>query len=219
MTVAIEPIIARWSDPNRRPLFKGRLIDHNDCCCAQGDILRHECQMSNDTLRAMEQDAADQKIAEVLGISLFHSILLRFINDSQDGCPQDVLIASEKVIGPNAELCLRFGRYIDKMTKWQWNAVLGSVKDISAITRLWDPKGVAPGTAWRETWLSVRIASWKNADMVGIGGTGDEDTIIRNVASCTMVEIQDADTMRQNERAFEFLPMFGFNGPEEVPVV
>lgn len=43
MDITIDSVVARWSDPVSRPLFKGRLIDisaDGDVCrCAQGEIL------------------------------------------------------------------------------------------------------------------------------------------------------------------------------------
>ncbi len=97
----IDAIISRWADLESRPLFKGKLIDDNGCCCAQGDILRHECRMSDEALRKMSQNKADREIAKLLGVPLFQSILLRYVNDSVKGCPQDVLSNIEKFLGPN----------------------------------------------------------------------------------------------------------------------
>ena len=122
----IEAVVARWSDPTRRPLFKGSLIDdtppEGPCYCAQGDLLRHEGGWSDDDLRNAEQTKADAVVAELLGISRAHSVLLRLINDRADGCPQDVLRAPEKVLGDQAQLVLTFWRRFDDMTPGDWAA-------------------------------------------------------------------------------------------------
>ena len=62
----------------------------------------------------MAQSTADAEVAKLLGISRGHAILLRIINDKKDGCPQDVLAAPEKVLGPHTNLVLAFFRHIDQ---------------------------------------------------------------------------------------------------------
>ena len=79
MQVTIDAMVQRWRSAER-PLFKGRLIDDDGCCCAQGDVLRC-CGVSDDELQALGQVKADHDVAKALGISYRHSILLRKIND------------------------------------------------------------------------------------------------------------------------------------------
>lgn len=122
-TIPHSDIIARWSDPESRPLFKGSLIDADGCCCAQGDILRTYCGWDDDDLRADgAQKKADKEVAERLGITTFQSVLIRIVNDRKDGRPQDVLANPEKVIGDQAPVMLAFARHLDRMTHEQWDA-------------------------------------------------------------------------------------------------
>lgn len=207
MTNPQPAIIARWTDPERRPLFKGKLIDESACCCAQGDILRHECAMSDDALRAMTQDAADRKVAETIGISLFHSILLRQVNDRKDGCPQDVLGDPEKVLGPNAALCLRFGWWIDRMGKEDWKKVVAA--RAAAEDAACDAAAAGACAAWDAAWHAAGAAAYSAGDAAGT----------LNAAQYAMLEIMGAAVMREKGQPFFFLPMFGFASPEEIPEV
>ena len=123
--VTCEMMRERWTNPNARPLFKGGLIDSEGCCCAQGDVLRAS-GVSDEELRAMEQRRADHEVASRLGISLFHSVLLRAVNDTQEGCPERVLVFTDdglgKVLGPNWRSVIAFGEHMGRMTDAQWDA-------------------------------------------------------------------------------------------------
>ncbi len=132
MNANIEKVLDRWV--NRRPRFaKGALIEIDSspqrpcrtgeeagvesvCCCAQGDALR-TCGVSTDDLWAMLVPEADRKVAKMLGISTFHSILLRKVNDSEAGCPENVLRFSDdglgKVLGPNWRAAIALGEMVD----------------------------------------------------------------------------------------------------------
>src|SRR5216684_1760500 len=121
-TIDIPTICARWRDPTRRPLFKGKLIDDDGCYCAQGDIL-HIAGWSDDELRRPDQTKVDRDIAKLLGISRTHAVLLRQINDRMDGCPQDVLDAPEKVLGPQAQTLLAFWRHLGTLDYVGWQEI------------------------------------------------------------------------------------------------
>lgn len=211
-TISHEDIIARWTDPAARPLFKGKLIDDDGCCCAQGDILRTYCGWSDEDLRASNAQAkADKEVAERLGISKFQAILIRIVNDRKDGCPEDVLRAPEKVIGDQARIMLAFGRHLDRMTKQQWRAARGAAGD-AAWDAAWDAAGGAAGGAARDVaWGAARGAAW--------GAAWDAWDAARDAArgaAYAMNEIQGAAIMRANGTPFYFLPMFGFADPESV---
>jgi len=115
-------------NPETRPTLSGSLIDDNDCMCAQGCILHYSCGVSFDDLRNLDQLEADEKLMQSLGISRFHAVLIRVVNDKQEGCPQDVLVgeqddkADQRVLGPNAAELFKFGWTIDSMTNDQWAA-------------------------------------------------------------------------------------------------
>ncbi len=116
-TITVERAIQIFEEA-KRP-FCGRLIgvpnDPSVECpyCAQGLVL-HNCGISDDHLRKMEQSIADKKVAQLLGISLFESVLLRTVNDSKKGCPQDVLILTDEgigsLIGPHWKQLVSFAR-------------------------------------------------------------------------------------------------------------
>lgn len=123
--------VARWTDPKRRPLFRGSLIDPDGCKCAQGDVLA-ACGWTDKQLRALAQEQADTETMKLLGISRAHTILLRAVNDKTDGCPQDVLSAPEKVLGKHARLLLAFWRHLDAMTPEMWDAAWDAVRAAAA---------------------------------------------------------------------------------------
>lgn len=114
-----------FQDEQTRPTLTGALVDDNDCCCAQGAILHYGCGVSFDDLRVMEQGEADCMLMRELGISRFHSVLIRIVNDSQEGCPEDVVVgeldpaAGQRVLGPNAAELFRLGRGMDSL---DWDA-------------------------------------------------------------------------------------------------
>ena len=130
-TVTPQTMVRRWTSPIARPLFKGSLIDSDGCCCAQGDVLR-VCGMSDDDLRAMEQAKADRLVAQSLGISLAESILLREVNDSKEGCPQNVLILADdgigRILGPNWRVVVAFFRHLDTLTPEDWAAARAAAR-------------------------------------------------------------------------------------------
>ena len=146
MNVTCESMATRWADPNARPLFKGKLIDSDGCCCAQGDVLRC-CGATDAELRRMPQQKADVLVAKALGISRAHAILLRQVNDSTDGCPQDVLTQPEKVLGPHANLWIAFGRHLDSLDANGW----------AKVDAAWDAAEAAWDAA-RAAWAAARAA-------------------------------------------------------------
>ena len=78
---------------------------------------------TEEDLRNTEQEKADREVAKLLGISVAHSVLLRKINDSQDGAPSDVLTNPEKYLGPNYQKVLEFWFKIDSLSTEQWKVV------------------------------------------------------------------------------------------------
>ena len=200
-TIPHSDIIARWSDPESRPLFKGSLIDADGCCCAQGDILRTYCGWDDDDLRADgAQKKADKEVAERLGITTFQSVLIRIVNDRKDGCPQDVLANPEKVIGDQAPVMLAFARHLDRMTHEQWYAARYAAMDAARY-------------AARYAAMDAAMDADRCAAMYA---AMDADRCAARYASYAMNEIQGASIMRANGTPFYFLPLFGFADPEAV---
>jgi len=194
--ITIPEIVNRWQS-GERPLFRGRLIDDDGCKCAQGDVL--SCAgYSDKQLRAMAQDKADSEVARILGISRAHAVLLRNINDKHDGCPQDVLIAPEKIIGDKARLVLKFWRYLDGMSKEQWKKVVAE----------WD-------AAWAAAWDAARDAAWDAADAAWAAAWDAARDAAWVVARATN-EIQGMDILRSQGKPFYFLNMFGIEKPEDL---
>jgi hypothetical protein len=196
--IAIDTLVARWSDPASRPLFKSHLIttddDGNVCYCVQGDVL-HLAGWSDDRLRDIEQEDADLAVAELLGISRPHAVLLRRVNDSQDGCPEDVLRAPEKVIGAQAQRVLAFWRRLDAMSNEDWQKVVTAGD--AAGDAAWDAARAAAGDVAR---AAARDAAWDAAW----------------AAAWASNEIQGAALMKERGQAFFFLPMFGISDPSEL---
>lgn len=190
----LEEMVARWSSPDARPLFKGVLIDAHGCCCAQGDVLRM-CGWTDSQLYSMKQATADREVARRLGISLTHSILLRQVNDRADGCPQDVLAHPERILGDQAQRILSFWRRLDVMTSDQWEAarkLAWGATRIKALVAARAAAGAAASLAWDAAWA----AAWS--------ATG--------AAAGASMEIQGAAKLR----IFFFLPAFGINYPDQL---
>jgi hypothetical protein len=190
-TITPESMAARWADPKARPLFKGKLIDADGCCCAQGDALR--CAgWTDDDLRGIAQQYADRKVAKLLGISIFHAILLRNVNDSDDGQPQRCILAEqvpeygEELLGPMHAELFAFGHELDRVTPEQWSGAVAAGN--SAEDAAWVAAGAAAGnsamhaamhaararaaTAWDAAWVAAGNSAWALCvrDLIGKHG-------------------------------------------------
>jgi hypothetical protein len=191
MTLTVTELLARW--PSDIP-FKGELISDDGCMCAQGQVLHYIGGMSPNDLRSIEQTEADRKTAELLGISRAHAVLLRRVNDSMPGAPTCVLTEPEKVLGDQARRVLAFWWYLDAMTAEDWRKV-----------------EAAGAAAWAAAWAegdAAWDAAWAAGAAAGAAGA----------AAGATNEIQGAAVMRDRGEPFYFLPMFGFNSPEEIPL-
>ncbi len=201
MTVSIQSMIARWRGPDRPKLFSGSLYDPiTKCGCAQGDVLLC-CGMSADELCDLDQVAADALVAKELGISVAHSILLRYINDKPNGCPEDVLDNPEKILGAEAKRVLGFWKYLDGMSTeashcafMAYNRVDYTDEVVSAAS---DVSSAAIATAGGRAWRAAAYAagSVKGSPM--------------RYATC---EIQGHSVLQ----SLYFLPLFGINSIEEL---
>lgn len=202
----IDTIIARWTNPESRPLFKGKLIDEEGCCCAQGDILRNECGISYKELRNTDQGDADKEVARFLDIPLFQSILLRTVNDSADGCPQDVLSNIEKFLGPHHQKALLFIEHVVNKT-WTY-------EEENRICKL--PFNIIYGHHLRnlnatksEKHAFIYAANSSIEEMVG-GYNG-------RFASYALTEIIAFDELQEKGIPPYFLPLLGINSLDEIP--
>ena len=212
--IAHTDIIARWTDPAARPLFKGSLIDESGCCCAQGDILRTYCGYSDQMLRDTSQAIADKEVAERLGIPLFQAVLLRNVNDKKDGCPEDVLRAPEKIIGDQAHIMLAFARHLDRMTPEQWAPAMAAAR-AAAMDAAW---AAAMDAAWAAARAAAMAAAMDAAWAAVRAAAMDAARTTAWAAGYAINEIQSAAIMRKNGTPFYFLPMFGFATPKDVMI-
>ena len=119
----VQELLDYW--PGNIP-FKGSLVSEDGTCmCAQGQALHFLDGMSAEQLRDTSQAQADKRVAEIFGISVAHSALLRRINDSQPGAPTNVITNPEQFLGDQFATVLAFWRHLDRMTTADWVAVGG----------------------------------------------------------------------------------------------
>jgi hypothetical protein len=228
-------LLDRWNSGDGKP-YKGSLIDfaayeadpaNIGCMCAQGQVLHLLGNWSPTELRNTKQSDADRATAELLNISVAHSILLRSINDKQDGPPSIVLTNPERVLGDQAHIVLAFWLHLDRMTAEDWavagaaaravaGAVAGAVARAAARAVAGaDARAVAGDTAWDTAWDTARAAAWDTARAAARAAAWDT----ARAAEYACSEIQGARIMREKGQAFHFLPMFGFADPEAIPAL
>lgn len=232
-TVTIQSICERWRSADR-PLFKRALISDDGCCCAQGDVLRAS-GWSDDRIRNADQVKADREVATKLGISRAHSILLRHVNDSADGCPQHVLEHPEKIIGDQAPRVLAFWHKLDEMMIEDWWKVFAAWDAATDVA--WDAAGDAASSAATDAagdaardaagaaagyaatdaaGNAVHGAAWDAAWATAHGAAWAVAQGVAWDAAWATGEIQGAEVMRARNQSFLFLPLFGVNDPAEL---
>jgi hypothetical protein len=206
----LEALIARWDSNEGKP-YKGSLIDWDafkadpsnvGCMCAQGQVLHLVAGWSPEKLRNAAQVDADQETARLLNISVAHAILLRNVNDKSDGAPSIVLTNPEKVLGDQASKLLDFWWHLDQMTEAQWDAARAAARDAA-----W---AAARAAAWAAARAAARDAAWDAARAAARDAAWD-------AAAHAASEIQGARLLREQGKDFYFLPMFGFETPEDIP--
>ena len=215
----IDELLDYW--PGNIP-FKGQLVsDDGSCMCAQGQALHFLDGLTVDELRNIDQAIADKRVAEIFDISLAHSILLRIVNDRQEGAPSSVIRNPEKVLGNHAQVVLAFWRHLDCMTPAAWKKVKQAVRKASGegvmqalVAAARDAAMGAACEAFGEAAaIAARAAAWEAV----IGATCEAfEEEVGNVAMLATNEIQGASVMRANNQPFFFLPLFGFRDPEAV---
>jgi hypothetical protein len=207
----LNALFERWATDEGKP-FKGNLIDWkaykanpNDlgCMCAQGQVL-FEAGWSPEKINSTLQSHADKAVAKVLNISRTHAVLLRVINDKQEGAPAIVLTAPEKILGPRWSEVLNFWWFMDSLTEDQWADK--SFFKVSNWGRIQiDVENAASEAvpeafiASESAWLSTGTAPWSRA------------------CALTTNEIQGADILVKNGKSFSYMPLFGFASPDDIP--
>jgi hypothetical protein len=171
--------------------FKKKLVnDDGSLMCAQIQALHFLGGLTVDELRNIDQRDVDLQVAKLFGISLAHSILLRNINDTQDGAPTCVIRNPEQVLGDQAQTVLAFWRHLDRMTPADKEAVREAARAVSL--------------------------SWKAAGEAARALAGAAAGAAAREAAGATNEIQGAAVIRANNQPFAFLPLFGFSDPESV---
>jgi hypothetical protein len=202
----VEELLDYW--PGNIP-FKGSLVsDDGSCMCAQGQALHFLDKYNSSDLRYIDQATADKRVAELFGISRSHSVLLRIVNDRQDGAPSNVIRNPEQVLGDQAHVVLAFWRNLDRMTANDWDAA-------------WDAAWAAAWAAARDAalaaaWDAARAAAWDAAWDAGRDAAWAASWDAARAAAWATNEIQGAAVMRAKGLPFFFLPLFGFADPEAV---
>jgi hypothetical protein len=202
----VEELLDYW--PGNIP-FKGRLVSKDgSCMCAQGQALYFIGGLTVEELRRVDQAAADKRVAELFGISRAHSVLLRIINDRQQGAPSSVIRNPEQVLGDQAQAVLAFWRHLDHMTpaaKAAARAAAGEVAGEVARAAAGEAAGEAAlAAAWAAAGAAARAAAGEAARAAALEAAGASN------------EIQGAVVMRKRNQPFFFLPLFGFANPEAV---
>jgi hypothetical protein len=198
----IDELLDYW--PGNIPFKKKLVSDDGTCMCAQGQALHFLGGLTVNELRNTNQRDADLQVAKLFGISLAHSILLRKINDKQDGAPTCVIRNPEQVLGDQAQTVLAFWRHLDCMTPAAW-AAAGEAYWVATRESAMAAAGAAAREAARE---AAMAAAWAAAG----AAAGEADLAAARATN----EIQGAAFMRANNQPFFFLPLFGFSDPESV---
>ena len=197
----VEELLDYW--PGNIP-FKGSLVSNDgSCMCAQGQALHFLDSMSAEDLRSFCQAKADKRIAELFGISRAHAVLLRVINDKQDGAPTVVVRNPEQVIGDQAHIVLAFWRHLDRMSPEDW-ITLARAGASAAVS--------AGASAWASAVASAGVTAAASAGASAVTSAWDAAWD----AAWATNEIQGAAVMRAKGLPFFFLPLFGFADPEAV---
>ena len=147
----VEELLDYW--PGNIP-FKGSLVsDDGSCMCAQGQALHFLGNLTVNELRNISQITADKQVAKLLDISVAHSVLLRIVNDNQEGAPSCVIRNPAQILGDQAHIVLAFWRHLDCMTPAARDAArdaAGEAAGEAARLAAWDAD-------WDAAWASNEI--------------------------------------------------------------
>jgi len=223
MTQTIEQMLARWETDEGKP-YKGKLVDERayaqdptniGCMCAQGQALHLIGGMPVDEIALLEQREADTRVMEIFSIPRGQAILLRNINDSQDGAPAIVITHPDKVLGDQAQAVLTFFRYIDSLDNAGWQKVAAAraaARDAAwaaaraaARDAAWAAAGDAAGdAAFAGAWAAAFAGAWAAARDAAFAGAWAAN------------EIQGASILEKDGKPLFFLSIFGFKTVAEL---
>jgi len=220
----IDELISRW-DTNEGKPYKGDLIDWDaydgdglsppnniGCMCAQGQVLHLLGARNPAWLRCTDQRTADAETARLLNISRNHAVLLRLVNDSVDGAPAVVLTRPERILGSKAQQVMAFWRVLDGFDFSTLRAAKATrhVAEHVAVAAAVEVAGCFAARVARDT---VSVAGYAAMYVAGYAAGHP----VRAAAGMASNEIQGADVMLRDGNPFYFLPMFGFQSPDDVP--
>jgi hypothetical protein len=162
LSPAAQDIVNFWTTTRTIP-FKRELIHRNkdgSCSmCAQGQVL-YRNGYSEAELFGMCLSTADKETARILEISITHSILLRRINDIEEGSPQEVLSNPEKYLGPNWVKVLDFWVYLDILSEDQLKVVTQRYLDLSG-----EERSVAKNIAYTSAKATTEYAEYAGSSV------------------------------------------------------
>lgn len=205
----VDELLDYW--PGNIP-FKGQLVSNDGCMCAQGQVLHFLDNTPAEELRDMAQTHADKRVAELLGISRAHSVLLRIVNDQSEGAPTCVVRNPEKVLGDQAPVVLAFWWHLDQMPQATREAAGEAARQAAGA-----PAGAAARqAAGAAAGAPARAAAWAAAYAAAGEDAWAAASAAASAAAGASNEIQGAAVMRAKNQPFFFLPLFGFADPEAV---
>jgi len=219
----INDLIARWNTDDGKP-YKGCLIDMDSyedgnlsCMCAQGQVLHVLGGWLPEMLFKGGQQVADAETAKLLNISMAHSVLLRQINDMDDGQPAKVLTDPGAILGDQWSKLLDFWWYIDAIDAKEWRRV----RDVwfKAKTSAMN----AAERAFRDAikscdrdWLDRTYDVTRQITMIATWDISNGDCAA-SAAIDSSREIHGAEALKRDGKPFFFLSMFGFASPDDIP--
>jgi hypothetical protein len=241
----VQELLDYWSE---NIPCKGSLVSSDGYyMCFEEQVLHFLGQKGFDELCNISQGDADRQVAEIFGISLGHSILLRIVNDELDGAPSNVIRNPKLVLGSQAHIVLAFWSHLDGLTRAEWEGVAARAAAEKAVAP-WSAAKIAPWSvageaAWEAayevvwkavtigageaTWKAAKKAAWESAEEATWGAAkkapweSAEEAAWKAAwrAAGATHEIQGASVMRARNLPFYFLPLFGFADPEAVMAV
>lgn len=224
-------MFALW-DSNDSKCYKGGLIDWGayqanpddiGCMSAQGQVLTLIGEWPPKRLYEARNDQylINRAVAEVLNISLAHSILLRNINNTIKGAPSIVLTDPSQLLGDQWSKLLDFWWAFDEfeVDDWQrvdaaWKAARDNWQRADAAWNVAKDDWQRVGAAWDAAKDAARDAAWG----VVWDSTGHVPWSVAGAAAGAAVgEIQGYEVLASGERDVFFLPMFGWASPADIP--
>ena len=231
---SIDELLARWDAGTDKP-FKGHLIDldaylpttsYNEarsldltapppslsCMCAQGQILHTLDKWPAYKLANTAQSIADRRVAELLGITVPHAVILRNINDSAPGAPSDVLRDPAKYLGAYTDQIIAFWKHLDAYTEEQWHEIPSSTGELQPLWDIVNQNGEIYENFLSDVEPQFCSTARSAANSAYLSTPAYSSLFIDHAIS----EIYAQDKLHEKNIPFTFLSLFGFKSPEEL---